>query len=138
MSICNLILMCIIEAFLHRCFVFWIFDFYCKCLGWMKLHLSYSCYLLSTADLKKNKILSPLLKMKTKKIAKLSTFNGHVSHFTSGIYDWAFLYSLNYKSVFSPPQALVTMLQVVRLIKSIHNSTKMNYSLYKACTRITM
>jgi hypothetical protein len=27
-------------------------------------------------------------------IAKLSTFNGHVSHFTSGIYDWASLYSL--------------------------------------------
>ncbi len=49
-------------------------------------------------------------------IAKLSTFNGHVSDFTSGIYYWAFLYSLNYKFVFSPPQALMTILKVVRLI----------------------
>jgi hypothetical protein len=71
-------------------------------------------------------------------ITKLSTFNGHVSHFTSGIYDWASLYSLNYESVFPPPQALMTMLQAVKTYQSLYNSTKMNYSLYKACTRITM
>jgi hypothetical protein len=38
------------------------------------------------------------------------------SHFIFGIYNWAFLYSLNYKSVFPPPQALMSMLKVVRLI----------------------
>ncbi len=46
-----------------------------------------------------------------------------MSHFTFGIYDWAFLYSLNYKSIFSPPQALMTMLHVVRLI-NLHTISK--------------
>jgi len=32
------------------------------------------------------------------------------------MYNWAFLYSLNYKSVFPPPRALMTILQVVRLM----------------------